>query len=510
MTARADGWFEAEAEAVPGTRYRFLVGEHAVPDPASRQQDGAWSVVTDPSSYRWQDEAWRGRPWEETVIYELHAGLSDGFRAVEDRLPALADLGITAVELMPVAQFPGTRNWGYDGVLPYAPAQAYGMPEDLKRLIDRAHALGLMIFLDVVYNHFGPDGNFLPLYAPDFFREDRHTPWGAAIDFRKPQVRRFFIDNALYWVREFHVDGLRLDAVHAIADSTFVADLAAEARAAAPQRPVHIMIENERNDAELLRHNAIAQWNDDFHHAVHVLLTGESEGYYGEYVDAPAHGLAKSLGGGFICERSGPAPPLAPAAFINFLQNHDHIGNRAFGERLTTLADARALRAAIALLLLAPPIPLIFFGEEAGARQPFLYFCDHADPNLADAVRDGRRAEFAKFRAFAHAEERARIPDPNAADTFERSRPDLAAGEEWRELYGTLLALRRLHVVPRLKGAVAEHAEAIGPKAVRASWRMGDGTRLTIRADFESGVLPAPPMTPIWDRFGTQCWIEPR
>jgi maltooligosyltrehalose trehalohydrolase len=511
MAALEGGWFEADADAPAGTPYRYRVGDTAVPDPASRMQDADWSIVTDPDAYCWQDTAWRGRPWEETVLYELHAGLMGGFKGIEERLPSLAELGITAIELMPVAQFPGARNWGYDGVLSYAPAQVYGTPDDLKRMVDRAHALGLMVFLDVVYNHFGPDGNYLPLYAPDFFRGDRHTPWGAGIDFRREQVRRFFIDNAVYWVREFHIDGLRLDAVHAIDDSGFIAELARAVRDAAPDRQVHLVVENERNDAALLAESGIAQWNDDFHHAVHVLLTGESEGYYGEYADAPAQGLARSLAGGFVRERSGPGPRLAPTAFMNFLQNHDHIGNRAFGERLTVLADETALRAAIALLLLAPPIPLIFFGEEVGAREPFLYFCDHADDKLADAVRDGRRNEFAKFPEFRDPAKRARIPDPNAPETFARSRPRLDGGDEWRALYKELLELRRAQIVPRLKGCEATGAEVVGPKAVRASWRMGDGARLTILANLGHDPVgcAVPGIVPVWERAGTSCWIEP-
>jgi maltooligosyltrehalose trehalohydrolase len=506
-----DGWFDVEADASVGARYRFLIGEQAVPDPASRLQNEGWSVVTDPDVYPWTDGSWRGRPWEETILYELHVGLMGGFQGVEDRLAALAELGITAIELMPIAQFPGIRNWGYDGVLPYAPARAYGSPDDLKRLVDRAHALGLMVFLDVVYNHFGPDGNYLPLYAPDFFREDRHTPWGAGIDFRKEQVRRFFIDNALYWVNEFHIDGLRLDAVHAIDDNEFLVELVDSVRAAAPERYVHVVVENERNDAKLLAEGGIGQWNDDFHHAVHVLLTGESEGYYSEYADAPAKGLATSLSGKFIRERSGPGPELAPTAFVNFLQNHDHVGNRAFGERLITLANEDALRAAIALLLLAPPIPLIFFGEETGAREPFLYFCDHVDAKLADAVRKGRRNEFTEFPEFQDPEKRAQIPDPNAPETFERSRPHLDDGAEWRAFYKELLDLRRTHITPRLKGCTAEGAEVVGPKAVCATWRMGDGTRLTILTNLDrvppSYVLPS--AKPLWDRAGTRCWIEP-
>jgi maltooligosyltrehalose trehalohydrolase len=510
MKPASDGWHELEYDAPAGTRYRFRVADTPVPDPAARRQVDDWSITVEPDGYCWTDAAWRGRPWEETVFYELHVGLMGGFKQVEDHLPSLAKLGITAVELMPISHFPGARNWGYDGVLPYAPAAVYGTPDDLKRLVDRAHALGLMVFLDVVYNHFGPDGNYLPLYAPEFFREDRHTPWGAEIDFRKKQVRRFFIENADYWIREFHFDGLRLDAVHAIDDAHFVADLAREVRANNADRQVHIVVENERNDATLLADSGAAQWNDDFHHAVHVLLTGEKEGYYGDYARAPAQGLATSLGGGFIQERSGPAPRLAPTAFVNFLQNHDHVGNRALGERLIALADETALRAAVALLLLAPPIPLIFFGEEAGARAPFLYFCDHADAKLADAVREGRRGEFAKFAAFRDRETRARIPDPNALDTFERSRPKLDGGALWRTLYSDLLRLRHQHIVPRLRGTIAEGARAVGAKAVRAAWRMGDGTRLTILTNLGGGAVsvPKPNAVPIWDQDGTQCWIE--
>jgi maltooligosyltrehalose trehalohydrolase len=511
MSPADDGWLETDIDAPPGSRYRFIVGDTAVPDPAARMQEGAWSIVTESSSYRWHDASWRGRPWEEAVIYELHVGLLGGFKAVAERLPALVELGITAIELMPIAQFPGAHNWGYDGVLPYAPSSSYGTPDDLKHLVDRAHALGLMVFLDVVYNHFGPEGNYLPVYAPDFFRQDKHTPWGAGIDFRKKQVRRFFIDNAIYWVRDFHIDGLRLDAVHAIDDDSFIAELAREVRDATPKRFIHIVIENERNNAVLLQETGIAQWNDDFHHAVHVLLTGETEGYYAEYADKPAQGLAKSLSGRFIQERSGKGPLLAPTAFVNFLQNHDHVGNRAFGERLTVLADEGPLRGAIALLILSPPIPLVFFGEEAGAREPFLYFCDHSNPALADAVRKGRRGEFAKFRAFQDDHQRECIPDPNAIATYESSRPSYSESTEWRAFYRELLRVRREWIVPRLKGALAEGAQAIGGKAVRASWRMGDGARLTISVTFGDKDDPAgisPPVPPIWNRDGTQCWIE--
>lgn len=511
MQAAKGGWHEIEADAPPGTHYRFCVDDRMVPDPCARQQDGDWSIVTDPDAYRWHDESWRGRPWEETVIYELHAGLLGGFAGVEAHLARLADLGVTAIELMPIAHFFGRRGWGYDGALLYAPSAAYGTPDALKHLIDAAHARGLMVFLDLVYNHFGPVGNYLSCYAPDFFRADRHTPWGAGLDFRQPEVRRFFIGNAQYWVRDFHIDGLRFDAVHAMGDDDFLVELADAVRASAPTRPVHLMIENERNDGRLLARAGLAQWNDDFHHAVHVLLTGETGGYYRDYAKAPAAGLARVLAGHFIAARSGPGPRLPPTDFVNFLQNHDHVGNRAFGERLTVLAEPRALRAAIALLLLAPSIPLLFFGEEAGARQPFLYFCDHDDKALAAAVREGRRAEFAKFPQFADPARRAEIPDPNVPETFERSRPSLADGAEWHTLYKELLRLRCLHIIPRLKGTVPKQARALGPKAVHAVWRLGDGAILTLFCNL--GAAPvAPPAAPgisIWARDGTSCWITP-
>ncbi|MBV8977666.1 MAG: malto-oligosyltrehalose trehalohydrolase [Alphaproteobacteria bacterium] len=530
MSATKDGWHRASLVVPSGFHYRFCVGGRAVPDPASRAQERGWSTIVDAQSYRWKTDAWRGRPWCESVLYEVHAGLLGGFAGVEKSLPALAELGITAVELMPVAQFPGRRNWGYDGVLPYAPAESYGTPDDLKRLVDAAHALGVSVFLDVVYNHFGPDGNYLPFYAPAFFRQDRQTPWGAAIDFRRPEVRCFFIDNAIHWVDEFRIDGLRLDAVHAIGDDDFLADLAREVRACAPDRQVHIVVENENNDAALLCRGLDAQWNDDFHHAVHVLLTGEHEGYYADYAEAPAEALARALREGFIYQgeiskntgraRGTPSAALPPTAFVDFLQNHDHVGNRARGERLIALAEPKALEAAVALLLLAPAIPLLFMGEEVGAREPFLYFCEHADPKLADAVRQGRRNEFARFAAFADSEARAAIPDPNAPETFDRSRPHGAAdAEHWRSLYRRLLRLRHARIVPHLDGARALRAQVIGLKAVSASWTLGDGSVLTLAsnlgeqpAEFETRKAPALWGAPQGDSIAaatTLCWIVP-
>jgi maltooligosyltrehalose trehalohydrolase len=511
--AAADGWFEVEADCRAGARYCYRIGREGgdvldVPDPASRAQDGDVhdaSVVVDPHAYSWRNGEWRGRPWHETVLYELHAGTTGGFAGVMRQLPELAALGITAIELMPLADFPGPRNWGYDGVLPFAPDAAYGMPDQLKELVDTAHGLGMMVFLDVVYNHFGPDGNYLHSYASPFFRDDVKTPWGEAIDFRRGEVGNFFLQNALYWLHEYRFDGLRFDAVHAISEQSWLQQLAKGIRETVePGRHVHLVLEHDGNAAHLLEGPAgggfDAQWNDDGHHVLHVLLTGEDGGYYADYADQPAARLARCLAEGFVYQgdpsrirdnelRGEPSRHLPPTAFVLFLQNHDQIGNRAFGERLTTLADPSALHAANALLLLSPQIPLLFMGEESGATDPFLYFTSHTDPVLAEAVREGRRQEFAKFPAFSDPAKRAHIPDPNDELTFCRSipRPD---GASSRTRTASLLAARHAHIIPRLAGARAIGANAIGPAAVMARWRMGDGRVLAIAVNLGAEAAP--------------------
>ena len=502
--ARDDGgWFEVEASCGAGTRYRYCLDDGlAVPDPASRAQASDVhdpSLVVDPRAFRWRHPDWRGRPWPEVVLYELHVGALGGFAGVEAMLPQLAELGITAVELMPINDFPGRRNWGYDGVLPFAPDAAYGTPDDLKSLIDTAHGLGLMMFLDVVYNHFGPDGNYLGAYAADFFRRDIATPWGEAIDFRRAEVRHFFTENALYWLMEYRFDGLRLDAVHAIAAPDWLDEMAAEVRAAVePGRHVHLVLEHDGNAAHHLRRGFDAQWNDDAHHALHVLLTGESDGYYGDYADRPAERLARCLAEGFAYQgepsawrkgerRGEPSADLPPTAFVLFLQNHDQVGNRPFGDRLAGLADPSALEAAIALQLLCPQIPLIFMGEEEGCRTPFLYFTDHHG-ELADAVREGLRREFAGFVRFTED-----IPDPNALPTFEGSRP--AASEAGRrEFYRRLLSLRAAAVTPHLAGARSLSAEAAGPACVTARWRLGNGAKFSLVCNLGRDGATVPPV----------------
>ncbi|WP_437882956.1 malto-oligosyltrehalose trehalohydrolase [Pseudomonas sp. LRF_L74] len=511
LQQRADGWFSATLPCAAGTAYRFIIEGHLhVPDPASRAQvDGVhgWSQVVDPRRYAWRNPDWPGRPWHETILYEVHVGLLGGFLGVEACLPTLVELGVTAIELMPLGEFPGERNWGYDGVLPFAPHRRYGTPDELRGLIDSAHGLGLMVFVDVVYNHFGPDGNYLHEYARAFFREDVHTPWGAAIDFRRPQVRDFFCENALMWLLDYHVDGLRLDAAHAINDNPFLIELAQRARAAvAGDRHIHLVLENERNDADLLRQGFDAQWNDDGHNVLHHLLTGEQEGYYAEFAKDATAKLASFVGEGFIHQgqsdrhgepRGQPSAHLPPSAFVLFLQNHDQVGNRALGERLASLVAPQALRAASVLLLLGPMIPLLFMGEEWGSRQPFLFFTDH-HAELGAAVREGRRAEFAEFSAFADPQAREAIPDPNALATFSASLPDHDPGNHpehrtWRAFYRHLLHLRQAQIVPRLVGARALGVEVFGAKAISASWRLGDGSLLRIDLNLSDTTRPVNP-----------------
>ncbi|MDH5222333.1 MAG: malto-oligosyltrehalose trehalohydrolase [Betaproteobacteria bacterium] len=515
------GWHECTVPARAGQRYRYRLGDGvSVPDPASRfnpdDVHGA-SQLVDPRAYAWQHAGWRGRPWHEAVVYELHVGTftpEGTFTAARKRLPDLVALGVTAVELMPVADFPGTRGWGYDGVLHFAPDASYGAPEDLKALVDAAHGHGLMMLLDVVYNHFGPDGNYLHAYCPQFFNPQKQTPWGAAIHFDGPgsrTVRDFYVHNALYWVEEYGFDGLRLDAVHAIRDESDPHIVCEIARALhdgpGRERRVHLVLENGANEAHLLERgadlvprHATAQWNDDIHHAIHVLVTGEKDGYYVDFADAPLAQLGRALAEGFIFQgqvspfhdhqpRGEPSGQLPSTAFVSFLQTHDQVGNRAYGERLHALArDERLLRAAYACVLLSPHVPMLFMGEEYAASTPFQYFCDFHD-QLADAVRDGRRNEFRGFAAFRDEAARARIPDPNAVQTFERSklrwderqRPPHRA---WLELVTGLLHLRRQHLVPHLVDQRAGGRHQVEGNLLHVEWALAAGARWRMLANF--------------------------
>jgi maltooligosyltrehalose trehalohydrolase len=536
MRAAADGWFEAElAQVQPGWRYAYRIdGDLVVPDPASRHNPGdvhGASALVDPQAFDWPDDGWRGRPWHEAVVYELHVGCftpEGTFAAAMARLDDLVALGVTAIELMPVADFPGRRGWGYDGVLLYAPESRYGTPDDLKRLVAAAHARGLMVLLDVVYNHFGPDGNYLHAYAKAFFNPDVPTPWGAAIHFdgeMSRTVRDFFLHNALYWVEEFQLDGLRVDAVHAMHDRSALhfADELCQVLRAGPgrERFVHVVLENHANDAARLVRDADgrplladAQWNDDVHHAVHVIATGETDGYYVDFAPTPtrtpAQQLGRALAEGFAYQGEAsvfmggkphgtPSAGLPPVAFVNSLQTHDQVGNRAFGDRIAQqVAEAGgedALRAVTACVLLAPAIPMLFMGEEYAAATPFQYFCDF-DGDLARAVTEGRRAEFGSFARFSDPAVRSRIPDPNAERTYrdsqlvwaERDRPPQA---RMLALYQALLRCRNTELVPWLADARSGTWSEPAPGTLQWQWPLGGGRRWHLRAQLAGHAAPA-------------------
>jgi maltooligosyltrehalose trehalohydrolase len=534
LASARHGWFETDIPAAKaGTRYKFRIDDEIdVPDPASAfQPEDVFgpSEVIDHGSYTWRAGDWRGRPWHATVLLEAHVGAftrEGTYQAMIDKLDHLADTGITALELLPLADFAGRRNWGYDGVLWYAPDSAYGRPDDLKLLIDEAHLRGLMVFLDVVYNHFGPEANYLGRYAPDFFT-DAQTPWGSAIDYRVPQVRAFAIENALYWLDEYRFDGLRLDAVHAIAETGEIPmlndlSLAAGQLAAETGRHIHLVLENDDNCVGLLdpvrdppRGKYRAQWNDDYHHAWHVKLTGERQGYYRDYQRAPLADIARCLGSGFAYQgdasehrggklRGEKSNELAPTAFVNFLQNHDQIGNRPFGDRLEALAKREAIEAALAITLLAPGIPMLFMGEEWGSKAPFPFFCDFKG-GLAETVRKGRRDEY----AWAYGKFGGDVPDPLGEATFRSAILDWDAlsgnGRERLALVRELLSVRRRHIVPRLDGARFGEARADDNRLLRANWRLGGDARLSLTANLSDGALSdASGSAP-----GTIIWGEP-
>lgn len=500
-----DGVHELVVADVPvGSDYLYrLDSQRDRPDPVSRCQPGgvhAASRVVDPREFRWSDEGWTGLELSELVLYEIHVGtFSDNgsFDAVVDRLPYLRDLGITALELMPVAQFPGERNWGYDGVHPYAPQMSYGGPDGLRRLVDAAHAEGFSVVLDVVYNHLGPEGNYLSEFGP-YFTDRYSTPWGRAINFDGPQsdsVRRYFIDNALHWITEYHVDGLRLDAVQAIFDFGalhILQELAESVHSlgAALGRRVHVIAESDLNDPRLVRGRELggygldACWSDDFHHAVHSALTSERNGYYCDF--GGVEKIAKVMSDRFVLDgayskyrrrRHGAAAhDVSADRFVIFVQNHDQVGNRACGERLARLTSFEQRKLAAALLLLSPYVPLLFMGEEYGAPQPFLYFVDHADPELLAAVRAGREREFASF------EWAGSIPDPAAEETFDRSRLHFADAtrsphRELLRLYRDLIRTRRSE--PALRpGAVAVRVVQQADAPLVALWFEGAGRDL--------------------------------
>ncbi|WP_337270561.1 malto-oligosyltrehalose trehalohydrolase [Oryzifoliimicrobium ureilyticus] len=519
MTSNAQGWHEcAVAAAHPGVRYKFVLPDGLeVPDPASRYQPEdvhGPSEVVNLDAYAWKTTQWEGRPWEEAVIYEMHIGAftrEGTFLAAIERLDHLKKLGITAIQIMPVSDFPGGYGWGYDGVMPYAPDSSYGRPEDLQRLVDAAHARGICVFLDVVYNHFGPDGNYLPVYSP-LFTEHHKTPWGNGINFdgdNSKAVREFVIENAIYWVTQYRLDGLRLDAVHAIKDDSeehLLNELARRVREAAGSRQVHLIVENENNDSDLLARNEggqgklfTAQWNDDIHHVLHVAATEETFGYYADYADDGSK-LGRALAEGFVFQgekmpyrgeaRGKPSALLPPTAFISFIQNHDQIGNRALGDRMISSHEADPLKAIAAVYLLAPQIPMLFMGEEWGAKEPFPFFCDFNE-ELNEKVRKGRREELSRLPGFDSED----LPDPTSRETFESAKLDWTRlkekeAEDWLAFYEGLIAIRKARIAPLLK-TMSGHAgksSALAGEATAVMWKLADNKKLQLICNLSASI----------------------
>jgi len=519
MEAQGNGWFSRRVEgASPGMRYSFVLNDgFAVPDPASRYQPDdvhGPSELANSATFSWSRPDWKGRPWNEMVIYELHVGTfteAGTFAAVIERLDYLQKLGVTALQLMPVNDFRGRRGWGYDGVLPYAPESTYGRPEDLKALIDAAHRHEICVFLDVVYNHFGPDGNYIPAYAP-LFSNKHSSPWGDGMNYDddgSSEVRKFVVENVAYWIEEFHVDGLRFDAVHAIKDDSdqhLLELIASTAKEAAGDRHIHLIVENEDNSSDLLERNAngspklyTAQWNDDIHHVLHPAATGEDFGYYADYARDPGK-IARALSEGFVFQseempyrgsrRGQPSKHLPPTAFISFIQNHDQVGNRALGDRLSAGASFEAIKALAGVYLLAPQIPMIFQGEEWNARTPFPYFCDF-DDELNENVRKGRREELSRLPGFDDDSAKS-TPDPTTLQTFisaklNWSEPAQADNSAILDTYRELIALRHREIVPHLDACRTQYARTSG-QIVEVCWSLGIDRRLRLVANLSSEV----------------------
>jgi maltooligosyltrehalose trehalohydrolase len=537
LTREHGGYFSLLAEARVGDLYGFRLDgrERLLPDPASRfQPDGPHgpSQIIDPARYRWRDDAWRGVRADGQIIYELHIGTftkAGNWAAARAQLPRLADIGVTLLELMPVAEFPGSFGWGYDGVDLFAPTRLYGEPDEFRAFVDDAHGFGLGVILDVVYNHLGPDGNYLEQFSPAYFTDRYENEWGRAINFDGPNsdpVREFFIANAQYWSAEYHLDGLRLDATHQIFDESSRHILSAvrqAVREGAGGRSTFVVAENEPERARLARPvsrggmGLDAIWNEDFHHSAHVALTGRREGYYENYGGSPQE-LISATKYGFLFQgqwyewqkqpRGEPALDLPSTAFIHFIQNHDQVANSAAGQRLHELTSPGRLRAITALLLLGPATPMLFQGQEFAASSPFLYFADHR-PELASAVSAGRSEFLAQFPSLTDPEIQSRLPDPSARDTFERSKLDEAQVSEhaptWR-LHRDLIRLRREDAVFRLQQRERIDGAVLGSESflLRFSGKSGDARLLLVNLGPDVTLLPgaepllAPPAGGSW------------
>ncbi|HWN42275.1 MAG TPA: malto-oligosyltrehalose trehalohydrolase [Thermoanaerobaculia bacterium] len=527
LEAEGDGYFSGIGR---GSLYKYrLDGGDAFPDPASRfQPQGPHgpSQVIDPSTFPWTDEGWRGLRREGQVLYEMHVGTftpEGTWEAASRELPELARLGVTVIEMMPIAEFPGRFGWGYDGVDLFAPYHLYGKPDDLRRFVDRAHAAGLGVILDVVYNHFGPDGNYLRQYADAWFTDRYENDWGDAIDFEPGPVREFFLANAGYWIDELHFDGLRLDATQDIHDASgdhILSAIGRRVREAANGRSTYLVAENESQEARLVRDFGIdALWNDDFHHTAAVALTGRNEAYYTDYLGT-AQELVSAVKYGFLYQgqrygwqkkrRGSSSLDLPPPAFVSYIQNHDQIANSGRGERCHLLSSPGRFRAMTALLLLAPATPMLFQGQEFCASAPFLYFADH-EPELAQAVQKGRLEFLAQFPSLRAPEMRACIPDPREPSTFELCRLDLPERESHAPCYALhrdLLRLRREDPVFRAQGAGGLDGAVLTPEAFVLRYfsqgSQGDDRLLVVNLGRDLSLVPAP--EPLLAPPEGACW----
>ena len=535
LEAERGGFFSGPIEASAGDRYWLrLDGDRLRPDPASRfQPDGPHgaSEIVDPAVFQWTDAQWRGVQPIGQVIYEMHVGTftpAGTWRAAAGQLPHLADLGVTVVEMMPVADFAGRFGWGYDGVDLYAPTRLYGSPDDLRAFIDRAHALGLGVILDVVYNHLGPDGNFLADFSPDYFTDRYRNDWGQAINFEGPApAREFFVENAAYWIAEFHFDGLRLDATQDIHDASpehVIATIIRRTRDAAGARSVYIVAENEPQQTRLVRQPAAggfgvdALWNDDFHHTALVALTGGREAYYEDYKGSVQEFISCARFG-YLYQgqwyhwqnkrRGQPGLDLLPHAFVTYLENHDQVANTGFGQRLHQMVSPSRLRALTALLLLGPGTPMLFQGQEFAASSPFLYFADHR-PELNEGIRRGRREFLSQFPHITDPEVQAALPSPVEESTFERSRLDPEERVRHRaayDLHRDLLRLRHTDPVLRRAGLIRPEGAVLAPEACLLRFEGGaEGDRLlllNLGCDLDLRPVPEPLLAP---PFGSR-WV---
>lgn len=539
LASQPDGYFAGTVESArAGSLYRFKLDndDFLYPDPESRfQPEGPHgpSQIVDPAAFHWTDHGWGGVDAQGQIIYEMHLGAftpEGTWDAARRQLKELAEIGITVIEVMPIAEFSGTRGWGYDGVDLFAPMHLYGAPDDAKRFVDEAHRLGLGVILDVVYNHFGPDGNYVKAYAEDYFTSEFENDWGEAINFSSQPVREFYLANAAYWIEEFHFDGLRLDATQDIHDTSsehIIAAITKRVRKVAGARQVYITAENEPQHSWIARspecggYGVNALWNDDFHHTAWVAMTGRHEAYYSDYRGTPQEFVSASKYG-YLFQgqfyswqkklRGAPAFDLNPWNFVAYLENHDQVANSARGDRLITLTHPALYRAMSALLMLGPATPLLFQGQEFGATNPFAFFCDHGEP-LCESVRTGRQKFLAQFPSLAQPEMQEEIPDPGSASTFEKSKLDFGervSNHRTYSLYKDLLRLRREDPVLRRMTRESIGGAVLSASAFLLRWFDSEhGDRLLILnlgEDLRLTPAPEPLLAPPWNQCWTLVW----